>query len=170
MFFKTNPEEAAATQHVWDLGKNSMKWLSELIKISKIIFDLIVFTYNSSGVSCSLFFLQEDDIDDEHIIAFAEESDPGKEKPVWGILVDADFCQIFMDYLYILYIWYLFWLMKLIPSFNSGRPSVHSYTVVFFSTPQMVLSSWRSWSKLPRITQKTPTSALSGLTLTTSPW
>lgn len=48
----------------------------------------LIFTYNPSGFSFCLLFTQDDDIDGEHIIAFAEESDPGREKPellnMWG--------------------------------------------------------------------------------------
>lgn len=56
--------------------------------------DSLFFTNNSSGFSLSLLLPQEDDIDGEHIIAFAEESDPGKEKPelinMRGTGVEAD--------------------------------------------------------------------------------
>lgn len=57
--FQAHPEEAPPSQHVRDLGKRT---------VSRFVFrdTLDVFA-----------FPQEDDIDGEHIVAFAEEDDPG---------------------------------------------------------------------------------------------
>lgn len=70
LFLKTNPEEAAPTQHVRDLGKNfnphsTTPWMT-VDEVCPI------------GLILSLFFPQDDDVDGEHIVAFAEEADLGK--------------------------------------------------------------------------------------------
>lgn len=69
---QTNPEEAATTQHVRDLGKN-MKTFSARKLLG---FDQI--TTPEQFLNFLKFFPQDDDVDGEHIIAFAEEADPGK--------------------------------------------------------------------------------------------
>lgn len=75
MILQTNPEEAATTQHVRDLGKN----LKTVNTSTITAFDPITSREQFLELrNCLLFFPQEDDIDGEHIIAFAEESDPGK--------------------------------------------------------------------------------------------
>lgn len=46
---------------------------------------------NLSGLS--LYFPQDDDIDGEHIIAFAEESDPGRTEPVIIFVLNYNGCH-----------------------------------------------------------------------------
>lgn len=67
VLFKADPEEAATPQHVRNLGKNSER-------------DATTVKGRGSAAPLTRFLSrpQEDDIDGEHIIAFAEESDPGK--------------------------------------------------------------------------------------------
>lgn len=67
VLFKADPEEAATPQHVRNLGKKSERG-------SRALWDLSL----AAPVTRPLSRPQDDDIDGEHIIAFAEESDPGK--------------------------------------------------------------------------------------------
>lgn len=59
--FQAHAEEASPSQHVRDLGKRSGSALLLVLNVDRDI----------------LAFPQEDDIDGEHIVAFAEEDDPG---------------------------------------------------------------------------------------------
>lgn len=71
--FQAHSEEAWASQHVWDLGMSFeiSLWLNKINYL---------FSSNKTEIPHPPFFLrsQEDDIDGEHIVAFAEEDDPGE--------------------------------------------------------------------------------------------
>lgn len=71
------------------------------------------------SVCLSLLFTQDDDIDDEHIVAFAEESDPGREKRellnMWGTRM-----QIFVNFIYCVYIYTVYLVLLLVSEAHSN--------------------------------------------------